>query len=74
MGRSHDPAALLIIAPFDEQMRGPAPSPLSPPIPPSLPHVKDLCLPHSGQLMRVSENTEVGLNEEETLSGGGDGW
>lgn len=68
MGRSHDPAALLIIAPFDEQMRGPAPSPLSPPIPPSLPHVKDLCLPHSGQLMRVSENTEVGLNEEETLS------
>lgn len=45
---------------------------LPPPDPSPLPHVKDLCLPHSGQLMRASENTEVGLNEEETLSGGGD--
>lgn len=72
MGRSHDLAALLIIAPFDEQMRGPTPLlPSSSHHHPSLPHVKDLCLPHSGQLMPVSENTEVGLNEEETLSGGG---
>lgn len=97
MGRSHDPAGLLVIAPFGEQIRvlqnsyPPPPPPSSPPPPqppppshPSpltadlplhlpLPHVKDLCLPHSGQLMRASENTEVGLNEGETSSGGG-GW
>lgn len=95
VGRSHDPAGLLVIAPFGEQIRvlqnsSPLPPPhSSPPQPPPpshpspltadlplhlpLPHVKDLCLPHSGQLMRASENTEVGLNEGETWSGRG-GW